>query len=798
MSFPFAIRPLTTQLLRAGFLIALGLPGLSLADDGERRSYRVPAGSLSTALTRFAGQAGVSLSVDPSLVNGLSSPGLQGEYGVEEGFGALLRGSGLMLVPAGTGSYILQPVPRQDGAVQELPSTAIIGQHDGAAGDAYAGGQVSRRGSLGMLGERDYMETPFNITSYTSEVVQDQQARTLADVVANDPSVRTTNPSAGRFEQFSVRGFSLYNSDVAFGGLYGVLPTYSIDMEMVERVDILKGPSALLGGLAPNGSVGGGINIEPKRADDEPTTEFTAMHASSGQLGGHVDIGRRFGEGQRLGLRFNGVRQSGDTEWDHQSVEREASVLGFDVRGERARMSFDIGHQERDVDGPMERVGLAANVEVPDAEDIHNNFAQPWTFSRAKDTFGAVRGEYDLNESWMVYAAAGARNGDYDFLRHAVQVVNAAGRFTVSPRTFQREEDVLTTTVGARSWFSTGSVGHTLNLSLNRFDMTFDNSGARFANGVSNLFDPVTLPVPGPPLALDNPTHTETVLSSLALADTLGFADDRVLLTLGARLQRVEVDSSEPGEPDQRYDERATSPAMGLVWRTSEALSLYFNYMEGLTQGQVAPETANNAGEVFAPFRSKQVEVGAKYDFGRFSTTLSLFRIDKPSYFTDSAGNLRDDGEQRNQGLELNLFGEPLDGIRLLGGAMLLDAELAKTANGSNDGNRAIGAPIVNANLGVEWDLPQVRGLTLTARTIHTGSQYLDAANRQKIDAWQRYDLGARYAFELGGTDVTLRASVENVLDKTYWASANVPDGTASGLTLSTPRTWLLSATLGF
>jgi iron complex outermembrane receptor protein len=798
MSFPFAIRPLTTQLLRAGFLIALGLPGLSLADDGERRSYQVPAGNLSTALTRFAGQAGVSLSVDPALVNGLSSPGLQGEYGVEEGFGALLRGSGLMLVPAGTGSYTLQPAPSQDGDVQELPSTAIIGQHDGAAGDAYAGGQVSRRGSLGMLGERDYMETPFNITSYTSEVVQDQQARTLADVVANDPSVRSTNPSAGRFEQFSVRGFSLYNSDVAFGGLYGVLPTYSIDMEMVERVDILKGPSALLDGLAPNGSVGGGINIEPKRAGDVPTTEFTAMHASSGQLGGHVDIGRRFGEGQRFGLRFNGVRQSGDTEWDHQSVEREASVLGFDVRGERARMSFDIGHQERDVDGPMERVGLAANLEVPDAEDIHHNFAQPWTFSKAKDTFGAVRGEFDLNESWMVYAAAGARNGDYDFLRHAVQVVNAAGRFTVSPRTFQREEDVLTTTVGARSWFSTGSVSHTLNLSLNRFDMTFDNSGARFANGVSNLFDPVTLPEPGRPLALDNPTHTETVLSSLALADTLGFADDRVLLTLGARLQRVEVDSSEPGESDQRYDERATSPALGLVWRTSEALSLYFNYMEGLTQGQVAPETANNAGEVFAPFRSKQVEVGAKYDFGRFSTTLSLFRIDKPAFFTDSAGNLRDDGEQRNQGLELNLFGEPLDGVRLLGGAMLLDAELTKTANGTNDGNRATGAPIVNANLGVEWDLPQVRGLTLTARTIHTGSQYLDAANRQKIDAWQRYDLGARYAFELGGTDITLRASVENVLDKTYWASANVPDGTATGLTLSTPRTWLVSATLGF
>ncbi|GAC1035032.1 TonB-dependent receptor [Pseudomonas sp. No.21] len=795
MSSSPSFRPFAMPLL-----LALGCAGLaapSWADDGTRRSYEIPAGSLGAALTRFAGEAGVSLSVDPALVSGRSSAGLNGDFGVEEGFARLLQGSGLMLQPAGEGSYTLLPMPEEGSRVQQLQPIAITGQGSGAAADHYAGGQVSRRGGLGMLGERDFMETPFNLTSYTSEAVKNQQARTLADVVASDPSVRTTNPSAGRFEQFSIRGYSLYNSDVAYGGLYGVLPTYSNDMEMAERVDILKGPGALLGGLAPNGSVGGSVNIEPKRAGDEPTTEFTAMHASSGQLGGHVDIGRRFGDDQRFGLRFNGVKQSGDTEWDHQSLERDSAVLGLDLRAERVRLSLDLGRQERDVDGPMERVGLNAGVKVPDAEDIHHNFAQPWTYSRAKDTFGALRGEYDLSESLMVYAAAGARRGDYDFLRHAVQLTNDAGRFVVSPRAFQREEEVRTATVGLRNWFSTGSVGHTLNLSLNRFDMTFDNSGARYANGVSNLFDPATLPEPVTPTAADNPTHTRSVLSSLALADTLSFAGDSVLLTLGARLQRVEVDSSEPGEPDQRYDERATSPALGVVWRTTEALSLYANYMEGLTQGQTAPETASNAGQVFAPYRSKQVEAGIKYDMGNLTSTLSVFRIEKPAYYTEN-GYLRPDGEQRNQGLELNLFGEPLGGVRILGGAMLLDAELTRTANGSNDGNRAIGAPVLNANLGVEWDLPQVQGLTLTARAIHTGAQYLDPANTQKADAWQRYDLGARYAFSVGETDVTLRASVENVMDKAYWASANVPDGTATGLTLSTPRTWLVSATLGF
>jgi iron complex outermembrane receptor protein len=129
---------------------------------------------------------------------------------------------------------------------------------------------------------------------------------------------------------------------------------------------------------------------------------------------------------------------------------------------------------------------------------------------------------------------------------------------------------------------------------------------------------------------------------------------------------------------------------------------------------------------------------------------------------------------------------------------MFLDATQVRTANGATDGKRPIGAPIVNANLGLEWDLPAVHGLTLTARVIHTGNQYLDVDNTQKLEAWQRYDLGARYAMKLGDKDLTLRASVENVLDKAYWASANVPEGTATGLTLSTPRTWLVSATVGF
>ncbi|WP_262405505.1 STN domain-containing protein [Pseudomonas fluorescens] len=79
--------------------------------DSEQRSYNVPAGDLGSALIRFAGQAGVSVSVEPGLVSGRRSAGLSGNYSIDEGFARLLQGSGLQLQPVSAGAYTLVPVP---------------------------------------------------------------------------------------------------------------------------------------------------------------------------------------------------------------------------------------------------------------------------------------------------------------------------------------------------------------------------------------------------------------------------------------------------------------------------------------------------------------------------------------------------------------------------------------------------------------------------------------------------------------------------------------------------------------
>jgi iron complex outermembrane receptor protein len=770
----------------------------SWADSTERRTYEVPASSLGAALTRFAGLAGVNLSVDPALVSGRNSAGLSGNYAVEEGFSRLLQGSGLQLVSVADHAYTLIPAP--EGSSLQLAPTSILGATGSTDGQAYAGGDVARRGSQGLLGSRDFMETPFSMTTYTSQAVKNQQARTLGDLIASDPSVRATNPAGGRYEQFTIRGLSLFNSDVSYNGLYGVLPTYTIDMEMADRVDILKGPSQLINGISPRGSVGGGINVVPKRATDKPITEFTGSYASNNQLGSAIDVGRRFGDEGKFGVRFNGVKQSGDTEWDHQSVDREMAVLGLDFRGERLRLSTDIGHTERDTDAPQERVQIGADASVPNPNDIHRNYAQAWSQARTRDTFGAVNAEYDVSDSVMVYGGVGARKSNHDFLRHAVSITNDAGDFSVQPRDFTRDENVRTATAGVRNWFHTGPVSHEVNLAASYFYMDFENGGARYAAFPSNLFDPVATPTPSNPTRQDAKVYTENRYSGLALSDTLGFFDDRLLLTLGARWQRVKVDDwTDNVKGDTAYDEEKISPSGGILYKVTDQLSVYANYMEGLSQGKIAPSTSVNEDKIFPPFISRQVEVGAKYDLGSFALTASVFRIKQPAYETNATTRVfGPNGKRENNGVELSLFGEPIKGFRLLGGVMYIDSELTNTLNGTFDGKRAPATPEYNVNLGAEWDVPNVRGLTLTSRGIYSSSQYLNQANNKEIDSWERFDLGARYAFKVDDKAVTLRANIENVMDKRYWSSAGASDDSEPGLTLSTPRTYLVSATVGF
>jgi iron complex outermembrane receptor protein len=234
-----------------------------------------------------------------------------------------------------------------------------------------------------------------------------------------------------------------------------------------------------------------------------------------------------------------------------------------------------------------------------------------------------------------------------------------------------------------------------------------------------------------------------------------------------------------------------------LVYKPLKNLSLYANYAEALQQGPVASGTnIDNVGEVFAPYTSRQKEVGVKYDAGRVGMTAALFTISQPMAFVEDR-HFGIYGEQRNRGLELSAFGMPVKGLRVLGGLTLLDAQQHRTAGGVNEGKDVIGVPRTQLNLGTEWDVPGMAGLSLNARALYTSAQYADSANLQKLPAWNRLDLGASYRTRIADRDVTLRARVDNVADRSYWASAGGYPG-AGYLVLGAPRTLAVSGTVDF
>ncbi|MGP9590786.1 MULTISPECIES: TonB-dependent receptor [unclassified Halomonas] len=666
--------------------------------------------------------------------------------------------------------------------------------------DTYAGDQVTYSNRAGFLGNKDFMETPFNAISYTDRFVQDQQAQTIADVIAaTDPGVFSNGVTSAWSESYSIRGFNSSTTDTTFDGLAGMAPYYRTSPEMFSRIEVLKGPSALLNGMPPGGSVGGAINLVPKRADDEPLTRFTTTYMSDAQLGGHLDVGRRLGENQQFGVRFNGVYRDGEGAVDNQKPRVQMGALGLDWRGEQARLSADLYSADDHIDGPVRGINLAPGLAVPTPPDSDTLINPDWAFANTRDKGAILRGEFDFTDEIMGYASVGRSETNYTYNgAMSSLVLDDQGNYRTSIGQLAFDVEKTSAEVGVRGHFQTGAVSHAISVNATHYEHEQHDYGRRTVPGaddwVTNLYDPQW----GAAAEFITPhiMHTELRLNSYGLADTISFADDRLQLTLGARRQEVVSDaySVTSGARISRYDESAVTPAAALLFRATDQVSLYANYIEGLSQGATAPMSAANAGEVFEPYKTKQNEIGVKFDLGDFSHTLSLYEIKRPSSYTDLETNIFSfGGEQRNRGAEWNFFGSPLSNLRLMGGIAYVDPKVTRAASDENQGSQATGVPDLQAKLGAEWDLSAAPGLTLTANATAMSEQYINSDNSLSVPGHTIYDVGARYATHLSGYPLTLRATIDNVTDKAYWAMPQL-----SSLALGAPRTFMFSASLDF
>ena len=677
----------------------------------------------------------------------------------------------------------------------QMEITGRAGPTPGALPPAYAGGQVARGGSLGLLGTRGVMDTPFSTTNYTSQLIENQQARTAADTLVNDASVRLTTGSNGFDDTFQIRGFAVPAQDVGLNGLYGLVSSNRVQAQLIERIELLRGPGALINGIAPGGSIGGAINIISKRAGEEPLTRLTTTYIGSGNVGVHADVARRYGQNKEWGIRFNGLYRDGEASIDRGNLRSGFGALGLDYQGERLRWSADAIFQRDDTRNFRPQISILPTVtRIPSPPDARSNW-YPGTRLSQQDSTIATRLEYDLSSSVTAYGAVGYRDGwNQQVFPVSSPGVNEDGNFRLSNSYYDSYSRTVSGTAGLNWRFRLLGVGHTINAGYTGFQQEAGNAYISTATSVaSNIYNPSSLPAVT--AARTDPRRaSDTSLNSFALADTLSFAGDRVLLTLGVRQQDVRVVSynTTTGARSSTYDASATTPFAGLVVKPLENVSLYANYAEGLTRGEIVGVGYSNVGDVLAPFKSEQYEAGVRVDWGSVTTVASVFQITRPNSVRTASNALAYDGEQRNRGLELSAYGEILPGLRGIGSVTFLKPELTSPAIAAQRGNDAAGVPERTLSAGLDWDVPKVPGLALNGRVIHTSGSYLTGDNTVRFDGWTRTDIGVRYRTEIDRKPVVFRASLENAFDQNYWLT------TGTYVAVGSPRTVIVSAAVDF
>lgn len=286
-------------------------PGFAQATVQPSRVYAIPAGQLNQQLSQFAAQSGVYLAGDASLATG-SGTALTGNYGVEEGFGILLAGSGLQAVRQPNGSYVLEKISSDD----EMLVLASVNQNGVTEG---SGSYTSRSMNTATALNLSPRETPQSVSVMTRQRMNDQSITSLDEAMGQSTGVNVVNQN-GFQVKYESRGFVMDNikeDGVNASTQNSVMNAFqasseSPDMAIYDRVEILRGASGLTQG---SGEPGGTVNLVRKK----PTYQFQGYSSVSAgswdNYRGEMDISGPLNDDATLRGRVVGVYQNKKALW---------------------------------------------------------------------------------------------------------------------------------------------------------------------------------------------------------------------------------------------------------------------------------------------------------------------------------------------------------------------------------------------------------------------------------------------------------------------------------------------------
>ena len=736
------------------------------------------------------------------------------------------------------------PAPEAHAEVQEVKVHADAKRVKAARSYSIASdGDMRDRVNLGVLGKANAFTAPITVVNYDEKALNNTEARTLVDAVAKkDASTWQFGGESNTLTGLYFRGYQLDARQFSVNGLAGMYGTQGTASVQVGSAQLIKGASTAVNGMDPEGAVSGSVNIETKKAADEGNRKIGLGWFSNNRAQGTFDLGQRFGENKEFGVRANGKLRHGDTPRHGYSEDNKEFALNADYRGEKLRVAFDSIYAKRKTNGGRARMQDIQNLQgrLFDAPDGKTNLLPSWNWQNTVGQTNMLTFEWDAFDNAQITGGIGYNKARYygTLISPTVclnatstctdaQNTNASGKVTArnydyntgTARLTDQYFRTLSMNLSARGEFETGPVTHNWSTAFDRVirqrattrGLSAGSSSAKIsASGdIAAQLDSFQ-----PDYATDWESSANLdaniKVNSLALSDTLGFADNKYRLILGGRFQAVEYTDKKAG---QSGDAKRFSPMFMAAWVPQPDLVVYGNYMEDLEPADIKTDDDGNT-TMSKPRVSRQFEVGVRKNWGNFVTTLNAFQIKRPGYWRGSTTSKTDfaaykalggaagdeQGMERSRGIEFNTYANLLNNtLRPTLGLMYLQSTVKNYPNAADNlvNGVQVANPRVIAKAGVEWDTPFAKGLTLNGNVSYFGKSYQDTQKQYAFPSYTLVDVGARYKTKLGKNTLTVSSSVENLFNKNYW---QVQRGQydRSFAVVGMPRTYWLKAELDF
>lgn len=609
-------------------------------------------------------------------------------------------------------------------------------------------------------------DIPQSIFIITRDVIEDQAMTGLGELVRYVPGV-TMGQGEGHRDAPTFRG-NLTTSDFFVDGLRDDLQ-YLRDLYNVERVDVVKGASALVFG---RGNGGGALNRVSKMANGDSVRALELGAGMFGQARVAGDIGGKLGD--TVAGRLNVVVENSDSFRDELTIERLGLAPTLRIEASdatRIDLFAEYFSDERTVDR-----GVPSQAGRPWQGPIDTFFGNP-ELSNSDIEVATLRGILTHELSSDLTFRGAVSWGDYSKFYDNVFAggpVNAGANSVLisSYNSATDRENLLaqadliweTQAAGVRHTILAGLEAgrqESINNRINTPSATFSlsNRGRNFA--------PSFAIAP----ALDNMNDLDTV--AVLLQDQIAI-NDKVQAVLGLRWESFDLgfDDRRPGGTDYARKDDFVSPRAGLIWEPVTGLSFYGGWsMAFLPQSGEQFNTLNASLAALEPEEFENSEVGVRWQpSDNLLLSATVYQLDRSNTRAPGAvaGTIELTGSQRSEGVELAIQGQVMDGWNVIGAMAFQDAEITSTTSAAPAGRGAPLVPDFSASLWNRFNVMQ--NLDVALGMIHQGAQYASISNAVELPSYTRVDAALFYTLS---ERYELQLNVENLTDKEYWFTAH-------------------------